>query len=54
MFVIAHRGLFNPEVIEQVLRLPRVLASDQINLLQHSNRVQGDVFQVADGRGNEI
>jgi len=39
---------------EELLRVPRVFARDQISFLEHAERSKRDVFQVADGSGNEI
>jgi len=52
MHVIADSGGANLEVVEQLLRLARVLAGDAIDRAQHTQGAQGDVFQIADGRGN--
>jgi len=54
MFVIADRRLLNPKMIEQLLRLASVLASDEVALLQHADRTQGDVLEIADWRGHEV
>jgi putative endonuclease len=39
---------------QQLLRVPRVLASDAVGQLQHVQRAQRDIPQVADGRGHEV
>ena len=44
----------NVEVIQQLLRLARVLAGDAVDLFQHPQRAKCDVFQIADGRGDQI
>ena len=49
--VIAHGGRANLEVVQQLLRLPGVFAGDAVYLTQHAQRPQGDVFEIADGRG---
>src|SRR5207237_10593195 len=54
VLVIAGRTRGYSVMIEQLLRLTGVLAGDEINLLQHSNGAQGDVFEIADRRGNEV
>ena len=41
-------------MIQQLLRLPRVFAGNAVHAPQHIERAQGDVAQVADGRGDEI
>jgi hypothetical protein len=54
VLVIAGRTRSDSVMIEQLLRLTGVLAGDEINLLQHSNGAQGDVFEIADGCGDEV
>ena len=54
VLVIAGRTRGYSVMIEQLLRLTGVLAGDEINLLQHSNGAQGNVFEIADRRGNEV
>ena len=39
---------------QQSLRVTRVLAGDRIGQLQHVQRPQADVGQVADGRGHDV
>ena len=41
-------------MIEQFLRLPRVLASNHIHFLQHAYRPQRDVLQIPDRRPHQI
>ena len=41
-------------MVEQLLRLARVLAGDAVDRAQDAQGAQGDVFQVADGRGDEV
>ena len=52
--VVADGGRADVEVVEQLLGLARVLAGNFVDRAQHAQRAQGDVFQVADGRGDEI
>ena len=52
--VVADSGGTDVEVVEQLLGLARVLAGDLVDRAQHTQRAQGDVFQVADGRGDEV
>jgi hypothetical protein len=41
-------------MVEQLLGLAGVFAGDAVNPLQHVQRAQGDVSQVADGCGDKI
>jgi hypothetical protein len=54
VLVVADRRLLDFVMVEQLLRLSRVLACDQINLLKHADGAHGDVLKVADGRSNEV
>ena len=42
------------EVVEQLLRLAGVFAGDAVDALEHIEGAQGDVAEVADGRGDEV
>ena len=50
VFVIADRAAANAEMIQELLRVTRVFASDQINFAEHAQRALRDVFQVANRR----
>jgi hypothetical protein len=52
--VVAHRRRADVKVIEQLLRLPRVLAGNLVYRPQHPQGAQRHVLQVADGRGDEV
>ncbi len=54
VLVIADGGLVDAVVVQQRGRVPRVLAGDEVNLLEHVQRAQSDVFQIANGRADEI
>jgi hypothetical protein len=43
----------DPEVREQVASAAGIFRGDQVDLLQDSEGAQRDVFQVADGRGDQ-
>ncbi len=44
----------DPVMIEKLLGLARVFTGDQVDAFQHAQGAQGDVLEVADGRGNEV
>ncbi len=52
--VVADGGRAEVEVVEQLLGLARVFAGDAVCLAQDAQGTQGDVFEVADGRGDEV
>ena len=54
MVVIADQRLIDPIVIEKDARVPRILARDQVALLQNPHRAKRDVFEVADRRGHQV
>ena len=54
VFVVADGAGRDRVVIEQFLRLPRVFASDDIHFLQNAESAQGDVFEIADRRADQI
>src|SRR5208337_2131247 len=54
VLVIADGARLDAVMAEQLQGLARVLAGDQVNFFEHAQGTQGDVFEVADGRGNEI
>ena len=51
---IAEQRLGDAEMFEQLSRVARVLGGDHVAFLQYAQRVQGDVLEVADGRGDQI
>ena len=50
----AYSGSGDAEVVEQLLRLACVFAGDAVNPLEHVERAQGDIAEVANGSGYEI
>jgi len=54
VLVIADGASVDSVVREQLLRLARVLAGDQVNLLEHAQGAQGDVLEIADWRGDKV
>jgi len=54
VFVVADQRLVNVVVREKLLRMSRVLAGDLVDFLQDAQGAQRDVFEIADGRANEI
>ena len=54
VLVVADGGGTDLEVVEELLGLARVLASNFVYRAQYTQSAQGDVFEVADGRGDEI
>jgi len=54
VFMATDGRRLNLEVVEQLLRLPRVFAGDSIHAAQHIESTQSDVAKIADGRGYEI
>lgn len=54
MFVVADGRGLDSVVMQQLLRMASVFAGDQPGLLQDAKRPQGDVFEIADRRGDQI
>ena len=54
VFVVADGSGGDAVVIQQLLRLPGVFAGDLVGFLEHPHRPQGDVFEVANGRGHQV
>lgn len=54
MLVIAGQRRRDVVAVEQDARRARVLGGDQTHLAQHPQRAQGDVFEIADGRGDDV
>lgn len=54
MHVVAHGWRVNLKVIQQFLRLPRVLTGEAIHTAQNPQGAQADVFQVSDWRGYKV
>ena len=53
VLVIAHEWLVNIEVIQEFERVAGVFAGNLIDFFEDAKCTQGDIFQVADGSGNE-
>ena len=51
---IAEQRFGNFEVLEQLARAARVFRRDHVAFLEHAQRAQGDVLEIADRRGDEI
>ena len=54
VFVVAHQGLFDLKVIQQLHRDPGVLRGDEVHGSQRLRCPGREVPQVADGRGHQI
>jgi hypothetical protein len=54
VLVIAHQALLNVEMREQLQRLARVFAGDRVRFFQNPQRPQWNIFQVADGRRDDV
>jgi len=53
VLVIAHEWLVNIEVIQEFEGVAGVFASNLIDFFEDAKRTEGNIFQVADGSGNE-
>src|SRR3984957_6894938 len=54
VFVIARRPRGDRKMVEQLLRLPRIFAGDQVNFFQYAQRPQRNVFEIPDRRSDQI
>ena len=54
VLVIADGGRLDGVVIQELLRVPCVLARNQVNCLERADGAKGDVFEVPDWRGDQI
>jgi len=54
VLVIADERLVNLEMIQQLQRVARVFAGNLIDFLEDAQGPQGDVFQIANRRGDKI
>jgi len=52
--VVADGGRADAEVAEEFGGLAGVFAGDAVDRAQDAERAEGDVFEVADGRGDEV
>ena len=50
VFIVADQRLFDPEMVEQAERHPRVLRRDKIRLLQRLHRARREIPQIPDRR----
>ena len=53
MFEVAREWSFDPKVFEQFPRMPCVLRCNETRFAQYTDRPRGDVFEIADGGGDE-
>ncbi len=54
VLVVADERLANFVVAEEFLRVARVFAGDLIDFFEDAQGAEGDVFQIANGRANEV
>ena len=54
MFVVADHRRFYPKMIQQLLRLARVFAGDEVTFFEHTDRTQRDVLEIADWRSDQV
>src|SRR5262249_15453568 len=54
VLVVADRRFVDLEMVEQLARLPRIFAGDHRGFAKHAHGAIGDVFQVADRRGDQV
>src|SRR6185312_15506338 len=54
VLVVADGGRRDLEMVEELLRLAGVLAGDAVAGAQHTQGAQRYVFEIADGRGDEL
>ncbi len=54
MGVIADERRLNLEVAQELPRVAGVFRGDEVRLFQHPKGPEGDVLQVADGRGDNV
>src|SRR5262249_34912446 len=54
VLVVAERGSRDAVVVEQAASVARIFAGDHLGGAQHTQRPQRDVFQGADGSGDDV
>ena len=54
VLVIADQSRLDAVMAEQLQGLARVLAGDQVDFFEDAQGAQRDVFEIADGRGDEV
>ena len=54
VLVVADERFANFVVVEKLLGVARVFAGDLVDFLEDAQGPQGDVFEIADGRANEV
>src|SRR5258706_14585800 len=54
MFVITDCLCLDAEMIQEHSRPPRIFAGHDVNFAQDAQRALGDVFQIADRRGDDV
>ncbi len=54
MFVITRQPRFDAKMTEQLARMARIFGSNQADAVQNAQRAQGDVFQIANRRRDDV
>jgi hypothetical protein len=54
VLVVADERLANFVVTQKLLRVARVFARDLVDFFQNADRTKGDVFEIADGRADQV
>ena len=54
MGVIADERRLDLEVAQELARVAGIFRGDEVRLFQHPKGPEGDVLQVADGRGDDV
>ena len=54
VLMVAHQGLFDPQVVQQLQGHAGVLGGDEVRRLQGLGAAPGNVPQIADGRGDQV
>ena len=54
MLVVTDGRGGNAEVVQQLLRQPRIFTGDAVDALQDPQRAQGDVLKIADRRRDQV
>ncbi len=54
VLVVADERLANFVVTEELLRVARVFAGDLVDFFEDAEGAEGDVFEIADGRADEV
>lgn len=54
MLVVAHKRLFDFQIVQELQRYPRILGGDKVRLLERFAAAHGDIGQVSDGCRDKI